>query len=66
MTTGYDQFIKACTERCNCCIECSQQVPCYGVMAGGMCDELCYCEEHEEAERLHSEEISEMEDIDFL
>jgi len=35
-------------------------------MAGGMCDELCYCDELREAEELYSREIAGMSDEDFL
>ena len=35
-------FIDDCSKHCRCC-DCSNP-PCAGVMAGGMCDELCHCE----------------------
>jgi hypothetical protein len=34
-------------ESCDCCTICNQQNPCDGVLAGGMCDDFCECEENE-------------------
>jgi len=31
--------------QCTCCPACGQQRPCCGVMAGGLCDDLCECDE---------------------
>jgi len=31
-------------KQCNCCPECSP-CPCNGVITGGLCDNLCYCDE---------------------
>lgn len=66
MVTVYDEFIERSARSCQCCPDCSQQIPCDGVMAGGMCDELCYCDELREAEELYSREIAGMSDEDFL
>ncbi len=40
-----ERFIEICVERCNCCPECYQQIPCHGVLAGGLCDDICDCDE---------------------
>ena len=38
---------------CTCCPQCSQQIPCDGVMAGGMCDSLCDCDDDFDYETDH-------------
>ena len=40
-TEVMDEWIK----HCHCCDECNQDIPCGGVMAGGLCDNLCNCDE---------------------
>ena len=37
--------IKGWADQCQCCTQCHQQSPCGGVMAGGLCDNLCDCDE---------------------
>jgi len=32
-------------KQCTCCPECGQMRPCNGVMAGGMCDSACDCDD---------------------
>jgi hypothetical protein len=34
-------------KHCTCCPQC-QHKPCDGVMAGGMCDDACDCDDREE------------------
>ena len=41
-------------KQCTCCPVC-QQKPCDGVMAGGMCDDLCDCDEYEDNPELIQE-----------
>lgn len=36
---GYDAFIADAAKHCRCC-PCCGDVPCPGVLAGGMCDEF--------------------------
>jgi hypothetical protein len=37
-------FLAQCVEGCSCCERCAT-VPCPGVTAGGLCDDLCTCPE---------------------
>lgn len=37
------EFMSTCARECRCCRECGAQVPCPGVTAGGLCDEMCFC-----------------------
>ena len=32
-------------KECHCCPLCGQDRPCEGVMAGGLCDDFCQCDE---------------------
>ncbi len=32
-------------KQCNCCPNCNQKIPCYGVQVGGLCDGFCDCED---------------------
>jgi len=36
------EIVSEWVKQCDCCPECSN-VPCCGVMAGGLCDNSCYC-----------------------
>lgn len=40
----YTEFVRGMAKHCNCCPDCSS-VPCDGVLAGGLCDESCVCED---------------------
>lgn len=44
-----EEVINEWINQCSCCPECSQ-VPCPGVMAGGLCDNSCDCVDDEEYE----------------
>lgn len=39
-----DEFLATCAAECRCCSRCAV-VPCPGVTAGGLCDEMCHCAE---------------------
>ncbi len=39
----YQQWINEISKDCDCCATCGD-VPCAGVMAGGLCDGHCRCE----------------------
>lgn len=39
-----DSVMNRWARTCNCCPICNQQIPCDGVMAGGLCDDLCDCD----------------------
>lgn len=34
--------------QCHCCPLCNQPIPCDGVAAGGLCDDLCDCDDLDE------------------
>lgn len=38
----HDRWLNACSRYCMCCHECAER-PCAGAMAGGVCDQLCWC-----------------------
>jgi hypothetical protein len=37
------QLMDIWVKQCNCCHVCNQMKPCGGIMAGGLCDDLCEC-----------------------
>ena len=39
-----DEVIEIWLSHCDCCRDCGSG-PCEGVMAGGMCDQACRCED---------------------
>lgn len=41
---SYEEFLAGCAMHCRCCCEC-WQVPCDGCVAGGICDEVCRCDD---------------------
>lgn len=41
---SYQAFLADCARSCRCCRECGSDIPCAGVMAGGLCDEWCTCD----------------------
>jgi hypothetical protein len=43
----YKEWLEKLAKECKCCPICSDK-PCDGLMAGGFCDELCFCDEHDE------------------
>lgn len=42
---SYQAFVTDCARSCRCCRECGSDIPCAGVMAGGICDEWCTCDD---------------------
>lgn len=48
------EVMKDWISQCGCCSDCSQ-VPCDGVMAGGMCDESCECEDDDDPDYMFNE-----------
>ena len=38
------EWINSLISDCTCCSECMQDIPCGGLMAGGLCDSLCRCD----------------------
>ena len=40
----YIQWLYDLAKDCKCCPDCSEQ-PCEGLMAGGLCDEMCMCDD---------------------
>lgn len=42
----YQQWLEELAKECTCCSVC-WDVPCGGCMAGGMCDNMCICEDDE-------------------
>jgi hypothetical protein len=49
MSKPQKKVIDEWMEDCTCCDVC-QAKPCDGVMSGGLCDNLCYCDEEEEVD----------------
>lgn len=43
------EFFHAVSRDCRCCVDCAD-VPCPGVCAGGMCDEMCHCDDRDDLE----------------
>ena len=39
---SYERHVADCVAACRCCRDCAP-VPCAGTMAGGVCDEMCWC-----------------------
>lgn len=39
----YQAWLREIAKHCKCCGECNQNIPCGGVMAGGLCDGMCHC-----------------------
>ena len=48
-------FYERMAKDCRCCPEC-QNAPCDGVCAGGMCDEMCWCDDSDEDEDCDADE----------
>ena len=40
----YQQWLEEAAKKCTCCPVC-WEVPCDGCLAGGICDNICNCEE---------------------
>ena len=52
-------------EQCYCCPECNQ-VPCGGVVQGGLCDQMpCRCEDPEYFDEWSYEDQNEVEEDDY-
>ena len=50
MTEEYDvprKVMDMWENECDCCHICGQERPCGGVQAGGMCDQMCDCDDRE-------------------
>jgi hypothetical protein len=45
----YDQFVLFVMKDCRCCPEC-QNMPCDGVLAGGLCDRRCWCSDRTDSD----------------
>lgn len=43
----YKRWLEECAKDCHCCPIC-WDFPCDGVMAGGLCDDMCICDDYEE------------------
>ena len=43
-SASYARFVSSMRKYCHCCSQCAQ-TPCDGVLAGGMCDEWCTCDD---------------------
>lgn len=41
----FKKWLEECAKDCKCCSIC-WDVPCPGCMAGGICDDMCTCDEH--------------------
>jgi hypothetical protein len=44
----YLRFLEHMSADCRCCRQCNY-APCAGVTAGGVCDEMCWCDEGDDA-----------------
>lgn len=41
----YLEFVLDCEKDCRCCRQCQIDIPCAAVLAGGLCDKMCICED---------------------
>lgn len=49
---SYEIFLAHCARECKCCRGCSwHDIPCAGITAGGLCDQMCVCDEEYDADR---------------
>ena len=46
----YDAWVASCAKDCFCCDECGTDIPCAGVLAGGLCDRMCRCRDVDDDE----------------
>lgn len=44
-TPEYAEFVESMVKHCHCCPECSSDIPCAGVLSGGLCDGACNCDD---------------------
>ena len=42
----YEKFVEECAKECTCCPDC-WDVPCDGCLSGGICDNICFCNDKE-------------------
>ncbi len=42
---SYQAFLEQCSRDCTCCPDCTQDRPCDGTMAGGLCYQVCRCDD---------------------
>lgn len=42
---GRAAWIAEMSKHCRCCALCGQNPPCDGVLAGGLCDDVCSCDD---------------------
>lgn len=40
---NYLAFVLQAERDCRCCVDCTTDRPCAGVLAGGICDYVCRC-----------------------
>jgi len=43
----YEKFVEECAKECTCCPDC-WDVPCGGCLSGGICDNICFCNDKED------------------
>ncbi len=46
---SYQRFLADCAKDCRCCSRCWDK-PCAGCTAGGVCDDICHCDELEDTD----------------
>lgn len=43
---GYQRWLAECASECRCCRDCrGGGIPCAGITAGGLCDQMCVCDD---------------------
>lgn len=52
---SYQRFLVAAARDCRCCSDCSF-APCAGVCAGGLCDQMCWCDRDDERDPYDDDE----------
>lgn len=56
--------VKEWMKHCDCCPSCQQDIPCGGVQAGGLCDDLCECDDERDELTEHEQKLDECGETD--
>lgn len=61
------QWLDELAKECHCCERCNGSAPCEGLMAGGFCDDVCFCgSETDEYNEYDDEQYTDEEWQEFL
>jgi hypothetical protein len=58
---SYQEFIAEGIRLCRCCSDCAQ-VPCAGILAGGLCDGMCHCDDDRDYSMDYDDDFEQEED----